>query len=134
MFLLFMLIWSNHLPICYKFLEFGNKNFGIFVHNFSARDSLNSTQIEDDLASEAANLIGSLSRHSLDGIESRQNLYGPELDIRPLDLPGAVITPGDRRLNGTDIDDTTLIPISGVGRPPIPQKPEGGWIDLHLVN
>ena len=70
-------------------------------------------------------LIGTLPPHaSLDRIESRQNLYGPELDIRPLDLPGAVITPGDRRLNGTDIDETTLIPISGVGRPP--QKPEGG--------
>jgi len=68
-------------------------------------------------------LIGTLPRHApLDRIESRQNLYGPELDIRPLDLPGAVITPGDRRLNGTDIDETTLIPISGVGRPP--QKPE----------
>merc|ERR1712223_268547 len=61
---------------------------------------------------------------SKDRIESRQNLYGPELDIRPLDLPGAVITPGDRRLNGTDIDEISLIPISGVGRPPIPQKPE----------
>ena len=78
------------------------------------------------MASEAANLISSLSRSAIDGIESRQNLYGPELDIRPIDLPGAVITPGDRRLNGTDIDEISLIPISGVGRPPIPQKPEGG--------
>jgi hypothetical protein len=50
------------------------------------------------MTSEAANLIGSLSRHTVDSlnienlnIESRQNLYGPELDIRPLDIPGAVI-------------------------------------------
>ena len=39
---------------------------------------------------------------------------------------GAKFTPGDRRLNGTDIDDTTLIPFSGVGRPSVPQKPKGG--------
>ena len=57
---------------------------------------LNSTKTED-MTSEAANLIGSLSRHTEDslnienlGIESRQNLYGPELDIRPLEIPGAV--------------------------------------------
>ena len=87
-----------------------------------------SNTAEVDMAASSANvnnLIGTLPPHaSLDRIESRQNLYGPELDIRPLDLPGAVITPGDRRLNGTDIDETTLIPISGVGRPP--QNPKGG--------
>merc|ERR1712223_137739 len=87
-----------------------------------------SNTAEVDMAASSANvnnLIGTLPPHaSLDRIESRQNLYGPELDIRPIDLPGAVITPGDRRLNGTDIDEISLIPISGVGRPPIPQKPE----------
>ena len=50
------------------------------------------------MTSEAANLIGSLSRHSEDSLnienlafEGRQNIYGPELDIRPLEIPGAVI-------------------------------------------
>ena len=61
---------------------------------------LNSTKtnLAEDMSSEAANLIGSLSRHTEDSlnienlnIESRQNLYGPELDIRPLEIPGAVI-------------------------------------------
>ena len=49
------------------------------------------------MTSEAANLIGSLSRHAVDSldienlnIQSRQNLYGPELDIRPLEIPGVV--------------------------------------------
>ena len=61
---------------------------------------LNSTKnnLAEDMTSEAANLIGSLSRHTVDSldienlnIQSRQNLYGPELDIRPLEIPGAVI-------------------------------------------
>merc|ERR1711971_1202624 len=59
----------------------------------TAKGGLNSTKTED-MTSEAANLIGSLSRHTEDslnienlGIESRQNLYGPELDIRPLEIP-----------------------------------------------
>jgi len=99
----------------------------------TAKGGLNSTKnnLAEDMTSEAANLIGSLSRHAVDSldienlnIQSRQNLYGPELDIRPLEIPGAKFTPGDRRLNGTDIDDTTLIPFSGVGRPSVPQKPK----------
>ena len=42
------------------------------------------------MASEAANLIGSLSRATVDNlsIQSRQNLFGPEIDIRPIDIPG----------------------------------------------
>ena len=61
---------------------------------------LNSTKtnLAEDMTSDAANLIGSLSRHTEDSLnienlkfEGRQNLYGPELDIRPLEIPGAVI-------------------------------------------
>ena len=49
------------------------------------------------MTSEAANLIGSLSRHTEDSLdienlkfEGRQNIYGPELDIRPLEIPGEI--------------------------------------------
>ena len=61
---------------------------------------MNSTKsnLAEDTTSEDTNLIGSLSRHSEDSLnienlafEGRQNLYGPELDIRPLEIPGAVI-------------------------------------------
>merc|ERR1712223_1751789 len=57
-----------------------------------AASSLNaSNTAEVDMATSSANvnsLIGTLPPHaSLDRIESRQNLYGPELDIRPIDLP-----------------------------------------------
>merc|ERR1712008_311610 len=62
----------------------------------TAKGGLNSTKnnLAEDMTSEAANLIGSLSRHTVDSlnvenlnIQSRQNLYGPELDIRPLEIP-----------------------------------------------
>ena len=69
-------------------------------HNTTPTGGLNSTKntLAEDMTSEAANLIGSLSRHTEDSLdienlkfEGRQNIYGPELDIRPLEIPGEMI-------------------------------------------
>lgn len=85
--------------------------------------------------SESVNsLIGSLPATSRQNFFDLNGSGGPEVDIVPLDFPG--ISPGDRNFTSTSSSTSSaaLVTISGVGRPTVPQKPQGEGLEKSVLS